>query len=257
MTSFNGGGLQLPPFFNLSAFETIGSTNVEARRLADEGANEGQLVWSLLQNQGVGRRGRAWNSPTGNMYCSLLLRPECSAIEGAKLSFLIAVALHKTLAQFLPTGTDIALKWPNDILINRKKVAGILLESKSNSAGNLDWLVVGTGVNIANYPDVTEGLEATSLKNEGGNIAVERVLESYCFNFLELYTHWKADGFEPVRREWLARATGLGSPIIVKLADQQFTGIFTDLDLNGALVLTLENGQTRHVTAGEVFFSAP
>ncbi len=257
MTISGGGGLTLPPFFNLHTFETIGSTNVEARRLAEEGALEGQLIWSLAQEQGVGRRGRGWSSPKGNLYCSLLLRPDCSAVEGAKLSFLIAVALHKALSQFLPVGTDIALKWPNDILIRRQKLAGILLESKSNANGDLDWLVVGTGVNIATYPKVTDGLNATSLKKEGGSIIVERVLESYAFNFLELYTLWKSQGFDPIRKEWLSRATGLGSSIIVKLAEQEFGGTFTDLDANGALVLTLDDGTVKYITAGEVFFSAP
>ncbi|MEH6402473.1 MAG: biotin--[acetyl-CoA-carboxylase] ligase [Sneathiella sp.] len=249
-----GGGLTLPPFFNLSAFETIGSTNDHARKLADEGATQGQLVWSLLQEQGVGRRGRGWTSPEGNLYCSLLLRPNCSAAEGAKLSFLVAVALHKTLFEFLPAGTDLALKWPNDLLVSNQKIAGILLESKSNASGNLDWLVVGTGVNIGNYPKWTEGLPATSLKKEGGKASVHQVLESYCLNLLELYTVWLENGFEPIRQKWLRRATGIGSPIIVRLANNEYHGIFTDLDPSGALILTQADGSIKHVTAGEVFF---
>lgn len=257
MTSFGGGGISLPPFYTLHAFETIDSTNVEARRLADTSAPEGTLVWSLQQQQGVGRRGRSWSSPKGNLYCSLLLRPECSAIEGAKLSFLVAVALHKTLQDSLPVGTEIALKWPNDILIRRQKVAGILLESKSNADGKLDWLIVGTGVNIVNFPKVTDGLIATSLKNEGGRVLLERVLESYTYQFLELYSLWKSEGFVPIRREWLQRCTGLGDPITVRLANREFEGVFTDLDQNGALILTHKDGRTEAITAGEVFFSRP
>ncbi|MBL4739536.1 MAG: biotin--[acetyl-CoA-carboxylase] ligase [Sneathiella sp.] len=251
-----GGGLTLPPFFSLSAFDTIGSTNEYARELADQGAIEGQLVWSRVQEQGVGRRGREWTSPEGNLYCSLLIRPDCTAAEGAKLSFLVAVALHKTLHEFLPMGSDLALKWPNDLLVNKQKIAGILLESKSNASGNLDWLVIGTGVNIENYPKVTEGLPATCLKKEGGRGSVNRVLESYCLNLLELYTIWQEDGFEPIRQMWLKRATGIGSPIIVRLADKEFSGIFSGLDPSGALILTDNDGSIKHVTAGEIFFPA-
>jgi len=251
-----GGGITLPPFFSLSAFETIGSTNEYARKLADQGSVEGQLVWSQVQEQGVGRRGRGWTSPKGNLYCSLMLRPNCTAAEGAKLSFLIAVALYNTLLEFLPVGSDLALKWPNDLLVSKQKIAGILLESKSNASGNLDWLVIGTGVNIENYPKWTEGLPATSLKKEGGRVSVNRVLESYCLNLLELYTLWQANGFEPIRKMWLERATGIGFPIVVRLAKQEFNGIFSDLDPSGALILTEADGSIKHVTAGEVFFPA-
>lgn len=251
-----GGGLTLPPFFTLSAFETIGSTNEYARKIAETGATEGQLVWSGIQEQGVGRRGRGWTSPQGNLYCSILLRPNCSAVEGAKLSFLVAVALHQALSEFLPNSAELSLKWPNDLLVSNQKIAGILLESKSNASGNLDWLVIGTGVNIESYPKWTEGLPATSLKKEGGKVSINRVLESYCLNLLNLYTVWKVDGFEPIRQKWLERATGIGSPIIVRLAKNEYSGIFTDLDTSGALVLTLKDGSVKHVTAGEVFFPA-
>lgn len=252
----NQGGIDLPPFFSLHAFETIDSTNLFARNLADQGEREGALVWSLKQEQGVGRRGRDWSSPSGNLYCSVLLRPDCDAAEGAKLSFLIAIALLRAVKDTLPDPDAIALKWPNDLLINRKKLAGILLESKSDTNGKLDWLVVGTGVNIATFPQVTEGLAATSLNNEGSHATVQQVLENYSYQLLELYMLWKTEGFDPIRRIWMDHAIGLGEKITVRLPAEEFTGIFQDLDPGGALVLALENGETRLVTAGEVFFSA-
>ncbi len=249
------GGIDLPPFFTLSAFETIGSTNIYARELADKGAAEGQLVWSLIQEQGVGRRGRGWTSPRGNLYCSVLLRPDCTASEGAKLSFMVAVALHRALVDHLPEDRKTSLKWPNDLLINRKKLAGILLESKSDASGRLDWLVIGTGVNIASYPKKTEGLPATSLKNEGATLNVQKVLEGYAFHLLDLYTLWKENGFEPVRQAWLAAAGGIGERITVRLPGEEFGGLFTDLDPDGALVLKQDDGSVRLINAGEVFFS--
>ncbi|WP_025899015.1 biotin--[acetyl-CoA-carboxylase] ligase [Sneathiella glossodoripedis] len=251
----NQGDINLSPFFTLSAFQTIDSTNIEARRLADLGANEGQLVWSLKQENGVGRRGRDWSSPAGNLYCSVLLRPNVSAVEGAKLSFMVAVALYEAITPCLPPSCRATLKWPNDILLNGKKTAGILLESKSNTHNRVDWLIIGTGVNIATYPTKTDGLPATSIKNEGGTAKLESVLERYCTNLLDLYDNWRASGFNFIRHEWLKRAGGIGDPVIVKLANESFNGIFKDLDESGALVLTMPDGSTRLVTAGEVFFS--
>ncbi|MEH6475152.1 MAG: biotin--[acetyl-CoA-carboxylase] ligase [Sneathiella sp.] len=254
MMNTGGSGVSLPPFFDLSAFSTIGSTNEEARRLADLGRGEGQLVWSLKQTHGVGRRGRQWNSPSGNLYCSLLLRPNCDAAEGAKLSFLVAVAMYDTLQQILPETTPLALKWPNDVLISGKKVAGILLESKSNPKNQLEWLIVGTGVNVASFPAVTDGLAATSITQAGGDAKLEVLLYSYATNFLALYQLWQSQGFSSIREKWLARASGVGSEVTVKLANNKFAGTFTDMDETGALVLTMRDGSTKLVTAGEVFF---
>ncbi|MEP3245851.1 MAG: biotin--[acetyl-CoA-carboxylase] ligase [Sneathiella sp.] len=248
------GGVSLPPFFTLSAFETIDSTNIHARKLGDEGALEGQLIWSLRQEQGVGRRGRDWSSPEGNLYCSVLLRPGCSASEGAKLSFLVAAAMRRAIAPHLPAPDGLSLKWPNDLLINQKKLVGILLESKSNAEGILDWLVIGTGVNVASFPKQTNGLSATSLRAEGGRMSLETLLEDYAFNLLALYEQWKNEGFEPIRQEWLAHAHGLQKKITVRLPHEEFSGIFKDIDPSGALVLRQEDGTTRLVTAGEVFF---
>jgi len=254
MMNDGGSGVSLPPFFELSAFDTIGSTNDEARRLADLECREGQLIWSLIQTSGVGRRGRQWSSPSGNLYCSILLRPNCDAAEGARLSFLVAVALFNTLKQVLPDTTSMALKWPNDILIDGKKVAGILLESRSNSDNQLDWLIVGTGVNVTTFPTVTDGLAATSIDQAGASVKLETLLYSYASHFLDLYQAWKEDGFAFIRDAWLDKASGRGERVTVKLANSQFSGIFKDMDLSGALMLTLDDGSTKLVTAGEVFF---
>ncbi|TNE38483.1 MAG: biotin--[acetyl-CoA-carboxylase] ligase [Alphaproteobacteria bacterium] len=223
--------------------------------MAEAGAPEGVIVWSKRQEQGVGRRGRDWASPEGNLYCSLLLRPDCSPAEGATLSFLIAVALHKAIEPFLKLGTDIHLKWPNDILINGRKTAGILLESKTGPTGRLDYVIVGTGINIATYPEVTDGLPAISLKSVGAAVKVEQLLSAYGYSFLESYMTWKEQGFAGIRADWLSRATGLGGRITVRLSNATLEGIFTGLDERGALILTLDNGEQKMITAGEVFIN--
>ncbi|MEX0583166.1 MAG: hypothetical protein WD185_05805, partial [Sneathiella sp.] len=110
MIQAGDGGIDLPPFFKLTAFETVGSTNIEARNLAEAVAPEGQIVWAKRQEQGVGRRGRSWVSPEGNLYCSLVLRPDCDPAAAARLSFLVALALRKAIAAFLKPEISLKLK---------------------------------------------------------------------------------------------------------------------------------------------------
>ncbi|MEH6524844.1 MAG: biotin--[acetyl-CoA-carboxylase] ligase, partial [Sneathiella sp.] len=170
-----------------------------------------------------------------------------------RLSFLIAVALHKAIAAELPTEADVKVKWPNDVLIKGRKTSGILLESKTRADGILDYVVVGTGVNVISFPEVTDGLAATSLKQHGANPKLETLLSAYLHNFLELYMMWKQAGFAPIRREWLERAVGIGQRITVKLSDETIFGIFSDLDQDGALILRMDSGEEKLITAGEVF----
>ena len=245
--------MDLPPYFDLHVFDSVSSTSVVAKELAEAGAAEGSLVWAKQQESGVGRRGRSWSSPEGNLYCSLLLRPECNPLEGACISFLIAVALHQSVSDALPDHNGVRVKWPNDVLIDGKKTCGILLESKTRPDGKLDYLVVGTGVNIKTFPAQTDGLPATSVAAQGGRTSVERMLSSYTHNFLELYMKWKSDGFASIRKDWLSRAIGLGGRITVKLSDRTLEGIFIGLDDSGALILSLDTGETKLITAGEIF----
>lgn len=250
----NGGGISLPPFFDLQYFASIGSTNVHLRELADKGAAEGRLIWAGAQHGGVGRRGRHWSSPEGNLYCSLLLRPDKSVAEAAQLSFVTAIALHEAVMSFLPLQTALELKWPNDILLGGRKLAGILLESKSRTNGTVEWVVIGTGVNVASHPDVTDGLDAISLKTAGTTVSSGALLERYATAILKWYFLWLEQGFEPVRRQWLAHGHGLGKRLTVRLPSQTFEGIFDGLDEKGVLQLRTDDGKIVPVSAGEVFF---
>lgn len=252
MTS-KGGGVSLPPFFDLQYFESIGSTSDELRQQADAGTVEGTLIWAKQQNAGVGRRGRSWVSPVGNLYCSVLLRPEKPAFEAAQLSFVAAVALHQAISSFLPSGNHLRLKWPNDVLLNGRKLAGILLESKSKSEGVVDWLIIGTGVNISEYPVKTDGLAAISLKSAGVTVPVAALLDRYAMALLEWYFTWKNQGFDPVRKAWLENAHGLGEPIKAQMPRETFFGIFSGLDENGVLQLTQDDGTIMPISTGEIF----
>ncbi|MCC3306124.1 biotin--[acetyl-CoA-carboxylase] ligase [Sneathiella sp. HT1-7] len=253
MTQTSDGRIDLPPFYTLTVLETTGSTNIEALKLADAGDAEGAIVWAKRQERGVGRRGRQWSSPEGNLYCSLVIRPECDPSSAARLSFLTALAIRRAVSEFVNPDVDVRLKWPNDVLINGHKSAGILLESKTKPDGQMSYVIVGTGVNIATYPEHTDGLPAISLKKVGADVSVPEVLSAYAKAFYDLYMIWKREGFAPIRKEWLANATGLGGRITVKLSKETLEGVFTDLDENGALILSMDNGERKLITAGEVF----
>jgi BirA family transcriptional regulator, biotin operon repressor / biotin---[acetyl-CoA-carboxylase] ligase len=247
-----GGEPILPPGYRLARHDRIASTNEEARRLGRERAPAPFVVWALEQTAGRGRRGRSWASPPGNLYMSLLLRPASPAKTAAQLSFVAAVALADSLAAFLPETAAVSCKWPNDILLGGRKLAGILLESETGEGGRLAFLVVGVGVNLVSSPRDAE-FPATSLAEEGAPpLAPARVLERFLADFNGWERRWREEGFAPVREAWLARASFLGEPVHVRLDTARFSGRFLDIDAQGALVLDA-GGERRHVAAGAVF----
>lgn len=245
--------ITLPPAYRLIALDSIGSTNEEAKRLARAGAADKTLVWARTQTAGKGRSGRAWISPEGNLYLSLILRPGCPAGRAAELGFAAALALAASLDRLVP-GLDLAFKWPNDVLLGGRKLAGILIEAESDAAA-LDWLVLGLGVNVRTAPARTE-LPAAALSERGGGITVEALLAAFASDFLDWTTRWQGQGFAPIRHAWLARAKGRGGRVTVRLPKSTLQGTFIDLDADGALVLGPETpgGETRRITAGDVFF---
>lgn len=243
-----------PPFRKVVLDETD-STNSEARRRAEAGAPDGLAVVARRQTAGRGRRGRRWESPEGNLYVSLLLRPDRPLAEAALLSFVAAVALGEAVAAMLPPEAPIAFKWPNDLLVGGAKCAGMLLESSAAGAGRLDWLIVGVGVNLASHP---EGLPypATDLAAAGAPAPTPgAALEAFLGRFAHWRDIWSRRGFAPVRRAWLARAAGLGGPVEVRAGNATLCGTFAGLDPEGAMLLESARGR-RRVTAGDVFFPA-
>jgi BirA family transcriptional regulator, biotin operon repressor / biotin---[acetyl-CoA-carboxylase] ligase len=240
-------------FFRIVALQTIDSTSEEAKRLSRAGAGEGTLVWAARQTSGHGRFGRIWISPPGNLYFSLLLRPGRPARETMQLTFVAALAVADAISETLPPGAAVTCKWPNDVLISGKKVAGILLESSTDAAGNVDSLVTGIGVNVVSHPP-PEAVQypATSLRAEGASDETAgSLLERFCPSFLARYEEWRRLGFSPAREAWLARAERLHRRIQVRLEGDTAAGIFADIDPTGALVLRQEGGQ-RLILAGDV-----
>lgn len=251
----------LPEGFRLCHYATLGSTNDEAKALARAGAPQGTLVWADEQTAGRGRRGRVWLSPPGNLYLSLVLRPDGAPARAAQLSFvaalglgdaLVALGLGDALAALGGPAMRLRYKWPNDLLANGRKLAGILLESETSASDRVDFVVVGVGVNIVLAPDDVE-FPATSLAAQGvATVTPAALLAGFARHFEIWARRWRAEGFAPVRAAWLARASGLGERVRVRLERNTLCGRFLDLDDDGALVLEGVQGR-RRIAAGEVF----
>lgn len=245
----------LDPFYRLVRLGETASTNDDARRLAAEGSPEGTLVWAERQSAGRGRRGRRWESPAGNLYMSILLRPAVPLAEAGQVGFLAALAIAETCAALLPDRA-VACKWPNDVLVGGRKAAGLLLESEPTPEGLADWIVLGLGVNVASHPSGVE-FPATSLAAEGGNATVETVMTGVANAFAGWHRRWRAEGFAPVRAAWLERAAGVGGPVRVRFETRSEEGLFAGLDADGALLLhKAGEGAPLRVTAGDLFFPA-
>jgi BirA family biotin operon repressor/biotin-[acetyl-CoA-carboxylase] ligase len=231
----------------------VGSTNDEAKRRALEGAAHGTVVTAEAQTAGRGRDGRSWSSPPGNLYASLILRPTVALRDAAALSFAAALALGDGLDILVPLNTSIAFKWPNDVLVNSRKIAGILLEAEAQGAA-LDFLVIGLGVNCASHPEASV-TAATDLRTVIGTApAPAAVLDAFLGAFALWYERWRVDGIAPLRTAWLARAAGLGEALRVRTARETLHGRFAGLDPGGALVLETAAGE-RRIAAGDVYFA--
>jgi BirA family transcriptional regulator, biotin operon repressor / biotin---[acetyl-CoA-carboxylase] ligase len=246
----------LEPFYRLLLFERIDSTMTEARRLAAAGAPEGTIVWALEQTAGRGRRGRSWSSPPGNLYASVLLRPDCGVAAAAQLGFVAALAVAEAARAVLPPRATVTHKWPNDVLVDGRKLSGILLESRTRPSGELAWVVVGIGINLATAPDGAHYPTAALARLAGRVVAPAEMLERLAPRLLFWYRHWDAGaGFAAVRQAWLRAAKGVGAPIRVRLEREELEGRFAGLDDDGALLLDLTSGR-RRITAGDVFPAA-
>jgi BirA family biotin operon repressor/biotin-[acetyl-CoA-carboxylase] ligase len=240
-------------------FEDLDSTNAEARRRAEAG--ERGPVWLLARRQsaGRGRRGRAWDAGQGNLTATLLLTLDKPSLEAAQLAFVAALAVGAMADAYVPA-VLVGFKWPNDILIEGRKAAGMLIESGAATSGG-SWLAVGIGVNLTSFPQYVER-PATALANHMSHDVIrpptqDEALARLSSAFDAALDVWLAQGFEPIRQTWLARAIGIGGPCSARLERETITGIAEGLDADGALLLRLPHGELRRITAGDVFFGAP
>jgi len=238
-----------PAGYGRLILDTTDSTNEEARRRAP--APEPLWILARKQTAGRGRLGRDWSSPRGNLSATLLIGRDEAPGELAKLSFHASLAVADLLAHFAP-GAEIATKWPNDALLTGSKVAGILLENVGPGGGHKANLAIGIGINLAHHPDpATSRWPPTSLVAETG---AAPGIEEALLVLADHLDHWLGvTDFATVRAAWLTRASHLGRRIEVRLANQTLSGIFEDVDVEGALVLRTPNG-TRRISAADIHF---
>lgn len=240
-------------------FDALDSTNAEARRRAEAGWTDPVWIAARRQTAGRGRRGREWESPTGNLYATLLTLTDKPPAEAAQVSFVAALAVNEFVDGWMIHAGDFEtrsrVKWPNDVLIDGRKVSGILVESGRAPDGRL-WLAVGVGVNLAQAPVAPER-PATRLADWLRGVpppSPEEALHSLAGAYAGWSTPWERHGFKIIRSAWLDKAYGMGRPCTARLGAETIEGVAEGLDASGALQLRLPSGALRSIAAGEVFF---
>jgi BirA family transcriptional regulator, biotin operon repressor / biotin---[acetyl-CoA-carboxylase] ligase len=242
---------------HLKSYDTIGSTNAEALRLAIHSDAQVPLwVVASRQTEGRGRQGRSWSSPPGNFYGSLLLTNPCEMRSASQLGFVAGVALVSALKRLAPFSANPSLKWPNDALLNGAKLAGILLE-----AGNLPQqpgkfiVAIGVGINLAFHPEDTP-YPSINLAAAGAPVSANDCMMALSDAFVEkLELFDKGHNFGAIRQEWLKSAHGIGAPIKVRVQSGQIEGEFGGIDETGSLILN-HNGKAQLISVGDVYFTA-
>lgn len=237
----------------LHTFETVDSTNVVAFRLAVEGAEHGELVLAEQQTQGRGRRGRTWVSPRRlNLYGSFILRPELPPQRAPELTLLAAVAVAESLRA---GGVPADIKWPNDLLVRGRKVAGILTELSADPDRVL-FVVLGIGVNLNASredfpPELADIATSVLLETERpvSRAAFAAGLAKRLEDWLDVHA---AQGFEPIRERWRALSATLGQEVLVTSERRELRGVAVDIDADGALRLRTAEGTEERVLAGDV-----
>lgn len=237
-------------------YDELASTNLQAQALAKQGAAGGTVVVAGRQTAGRGRLQRRWESPAGQgLWFSLLLRPTIAAEYGAQVTLLTAVAVVKALR--LLTGKPFAIKWPNDILLDGKKICGILSEMALDADGSIEYAVVGIGINV-NMSSEDLGTQlaaiATSLYLATGiEYEHQQVLKAFLDEFNLLYSHWHRQGFASIRLAWREYSCTLGCKVIVKDNDKEvYSGIAEDMNDYGNLLVRNAAGRIESFDFGEI-----
>lgn len=235
-------------------FTEISSTNTHARELAERGAAEGEIVIGETQTHGRGRLGRHWESPSlVNLYLSIILRPKLAPKHAPQITLMAAVALVETFAPLIAQAPII--KWPNDILVNGKKLAGVLTEAAC-SADLIEHVILGIGINV-NYRVDSMPSElrsrATSIADlTRNNVDRENVLLRLIQALDRCYGELEEFGFDALRRRWEAHFGWRGRRVKVQHLDQVLTGRARGIERDGALVLEDDHGVLHSIYAGDV-----
>lgn len=245
--------------YTILIFDSIDSTNLEAKRLIQTGIQGKYVIVANEQTVGRGKNNSFWYSPKGNLYYSLLLQYNKDLKEISQVSLVAGLACREAICSFLQKfEASVKVKWPNDVLLNGKKVGGILAESLSyfpdNKGSPANYIIIGIGLNLEKSPKYLSYL-ATSLKEEKINyISSHEVLSRFMVHFHSYYTLWGMAGFASLKKEWMKNAHNIGKTIQCNMGEYKISGVFREVDDHGRLIIELETGEVHTMSSADVFF---
>ncbi len=236
--------------WHIETHEILPSTQDTIKERARQGKPEGTVVQAIQQTAGRGRHGRSWISEKGNLYLSLLLKPAGDARHIGQMGLLTGVALAETIAKYLEDPAVLTLKWPNDVLLEGMKCAGILVETELTAKNSMSWVGIGIGVNLVTAPAGTGRTIEKYAAREFSIIAFRTALLS---NIDKYYKIWTKEGFDKIKESWLNYAHKPGTRLKVRLGTGEKEGVFQGIDDDGNLLVTDRNLNKVKITAGEVY----
>jgi len=236
-------------------FDEISSTNLKAKELAQKNANHGTIVISQIQKKGRGRFDRAWESPEGGLYFSIVLKPNCKADKATLLPLVAALSVCKTITE--KSDLFVKIKWPNDVLINGKKTSGILLESESDKNG-LKYVILGIGINLnTDLSNLSAELHSvsTSIAYEIGiKLNYYDFLKRLLVNLDKYYTMFDEDKHENLINEWKNNSDTIGRKATIDSSSEKIIGTAIDVDESGFLMLKTEEGDVKKINSGDCLY---
>ena len=240
----------------LRKFDVLESTNTTAVAVAKEGAPEGTVILADRQTGGHGRLQRPWSSPTGGLWFTIILRPKIDPQYVAQVTLLAGVAVTRALRKLYNTN-KVAIKWPNDLLLDGKKICGMLSEMELGPAGSIEYAIVGIGVNVAlktnEFPEELQQTAASLNESLGKSLSCEEVLTAIMREFSVLYDDWQENGGNEMLKQWNTLNCTLNSDVLVKDDDQViFSGTAVAIDEQGAIIIRNEQGETKSFDFGEI-----
>jgi BirA family biotin operon repressor/biotin-[acetyl-CoA-carboxylase] ligase len=226
----------------------------EAARRARDGAEEGTLIWALEQHDARTRRGNRWYSPPGNLYCSLILRPDFAVDRCGQLAYVTALSAGSALAGLLSPMTGLRYGWPNDLFINDLRAGQIMLAASGAHSDPYEWLALGVMINVEQHPPNPEPEEYNSVHASGApEVTAVQLLEDFARYFLNWINRWAEDGFEPILRQWQIRADCVGEDMELHMGDQCLRGCFVEVDKLGRLVIASSEQVEHRISINEYF----